>query len=316
MAYSATQVTSSAAFDQVLKKSTYVAALFYNGNELDGDLRHFTSSLGAFLSELPRDQVNIIKVDASSLKELAARYNFEARSKATVIIFHNGKQIRAEEVDSFEPPSAAPKAARSGGLEWRTADLPKGYSDITEQVDLKGLELLNSDSEFGSVRILVEAEKPSALSSNGKAIEDKKDWVESDTDEQLMLFMPFQAQLKIHTLQLTSLPPSSSEDDEERPMRPKTINLYTNTTHILGFEEAEGIPATQSITLAPSDWDSSGTANIPLRFVKFQNVTSLVLFVVDGDGDRERVRLDRLRIIGETGEKRDQGKLEKIEHDH
>lgn len=117
-------------------------------------------------------------------------------------------------------------------------------------------------------------------------------------------------------LQLTSLPPSSSEDDDEIPLRPKTINLYTNTPHILGFEEAEETPATQSITLSASDWDATGTASVPLRFVKFQNVTSLVLFVVDGDGEGERVRLDRIRVIGESGEKRDQGKLEKIDHDH
>ena len=99
-------------------------------------------------------------------------------------------------------------------------------------------------------------------------------------------------------------------------MRPKTIHIYSNHPHILGFDEAEGIPPTQTITLEEKDWDSStGTATITLRFVKFQNVTSLVLFIVDGDGDRDRVRVDRLRLIGETGEKRD-GKVEKIEHDH
>ncbi len=95
-------------------------------------------------------------------------------------------------------------------------------------------------------------------------------------------------------------------------MRPKTIQIYTNRAHILGFEEADDIPATQSITLESKDWDETGTATISLRFVKFQNVTSLVLFVVDGDGDSERVRVDRVRIIGETGEKRELGKLEKI----
>jgi hypothetical protein len=95
-------------------------------------------------------------------------------------------------------------------------------------------------------------------------------------------------------------------------MRPKNIKLYINRPHIVGFDEAEDIPATQELTIASSDWDETGTATIPLRFVKFQNVTSLVLFVVDGDGESEKVRIDRLRIIGETGEKRDPGKLEKI----
>jgi len=99
-------------------------------------------------------------------------------------------------------------------------------------------------------------------------------------------------------------------------MRPKTINLYSNRPHILGFEEADDIPVTQSITLEEKDWDpASGTATISLRFVKFQNVTSLVLFIVDGEGSGDKVRIDRIKLIGETGEKRD-GKVEKIDHDH
>lgn len=99
-------------------------------------------------------------------------------------------------------------------------------------------------------------------------------------------------------------------------MRPKTIQIYTNRAHIVGFDEAEDLPSTQSITLEAKDWDSTGTATISLRFVKFQNVTSLVFFIVDGDGDGDKVRLDRIRIIGETGEKRDPGKLEKIDDGH
>lgn len=70
--------------------------------------------------------------------------------------------------------------------------------------------------------------------------------------------------------------------------------------------------ATQQIELSESDWNADGTANIPLRYVKFQNINSLVLFVVDGEGDSEKTRLDRIRLIGEAGEKREMGKLEKI----
>ena len=96
-------------------------------------------------------------------------------------------------------------------------------------------------------------------------------------------------------------------------MRPRKLQLYPNRPHILGFDEADDVPAAQIIELDSSEWDASGTINIPLRFVKFQNVTSLVIFIVDGDGEGEKVRVDRVRIIGETGEKRDPGELKKIE---
>lgn len=92
-------------------------------------------------------------------------------------------------------------SASSNGVSWGSAALPTGMSDVTDQVDLKGLELLNADQEFGTVRTLVDEKKPSAIDSEGKA-SDAKDWVESDTDAQLMLYIPFQAIVKIHTIQV------------------------------------------------------------------------------------------------------------------
>ena len=223
-------------------------------------------------------------------------------------------------------------SAGTSGTNWLGAELPRGYQDVTDQVDVRGLDLLNSDPAFAAARDLFSGAAPTTLP--GGADEEKdpvnavaegtvRDWVESDSDEQLMLFMPFQSTLKIHTLHVTSLRPTAPQDagdaddadagSAEIPLRPKTIQIYSNRAHVLGFEEAEGIPATQAVTLRPQDWDPvTGTAKVELRFVKFQNVSSLVMFVVDGDGDGERVRIDRLRVIGESGERREMGRLEKV----
>ena len=205
--------------------------------------------------------------------------------------------------DGKENGESSGSSASAAGVS--SASLPKGYHDVTDEIDVKGLELLNCDSDFGTVRTLFDSAPPSKN-------KEKKDWVESDTDEQLMLFVPFQSTLKVHSLYITSHAAPSGDDDEE-PMRPKTFKMYTNKPHILGFEEAEDVPETQSITLAPRDWDAkTATAKVELRFVKFQNVSSMVLFVVDGEGSGEKVRIDRVRIVGETGEKRTMGKLEKV----
>jgi hypothetical protein len=99
-------------------------------------------------------------------------------------------------------------------------------------------------------------------------------------------------------------------------MRPKTIRLYSNRPHILGFEEADDIEPTQSITISAKDWDSTGTATINTRFVKFQSVSTLVMYFVEGAGDEDKIRVDRIRIIGEAGAKREMGKLEKIGNEH
>jgi hypothetical protein len=182
-------------------------------------------------------------------------------------------------------------------------------------VDVRGLDLLNADSEFGGVRTLFESSQPKTLTKGKRAStgsDASKDWIESDVDNQLMLYVPFTANLKIHTIHITSCV-SGDDDDDEAPVRPKTIHIWTNRQHNLGFEEAEDVPSTQTIELKESDWDvESGTAKLELRFVKFQNVYSVVLFVADGDGDGEKTRIDRIRFVGETGSKREMGKLEKI----
>ena len=105
------------------------------------------------------------------------------------------------------------------------------------------------------------------------------------------------------------MPPA---DDDDAPSRPAQIKLYANTPHNLGFDEAEDTAATQEFELTENDWNEQGTATIALRFVKFQNINSLVIFVVSNDGETEKTRVDRIRLIGETGEKREMGKLEKI----
>ncbi|KAI9880285.1 MAG: hypothetical protein M1830_004404 [Pleopsidium flavum] len=328
-------ISSAAQFDSLIHSSTIVVTDYWCGP--CKQIAPVYEQLSARLSR-PK-KITFAKVDVDRQQEVAQKYGITAMP--TFMIFKNAQIVStirgadprklSEAVQKLAAEAESNGSATSGGFGdasgngsnlWLGASLPKGYGDVTDEVDVRGLDLLNSDSEFGDARILFNSSKPSGRASvdddkgKGKADdgESKPDWVESDTDEQLMLYVPFQSKLKVHTLHLTSLPPKPSEDrEEEIPMRPKTIQVYSNRAHVLGFEEAEDIPATQRVTLSARDWDEkTGTAKIELRFVKFQNVTSLVVFVVDGDGDGEKVRVDRLRLIGEKGEKRDLGKLEKI----
>ena len=273
-------------------------------------------------------KVTFVKVNTEKQLEISLKY--EVTALPTFIIFReNQVHASCRGADAKKLSEMVKKVAaevefsgsggngqrNDDGSRWLGSDLPRGYSDVTDEVDIQGLDLLNANSILGAAKALFHGDRPSALDGKERTgIESSKnDWVESDTDEQLMLFVPFRATVKVHTLQITSLPQSLSQSQSEPPMRPRTIQIYSNRSHILGFEEAEDILPTQKITLETEDWDQkTGTAKIDLRFVKFQNVTSLVLFMVDGDGDGDVVRIDRVRIIGETGEKRELGKLEKV----
>lgn len=275
--------------------------------------------------------VTFVKIDNDSNQDLAEAYGVSALP--TFLIFRdaqviekvqgaNPKQLQgvvtklAAEVESLGEGSA------SGAGSWMGAEVPRGYGDITDQIERTGCELLNADEAAGPVKVLFETSKPSALEKgNGSA----KDWVESGADDQLLLFIPFQSSIKLHTLQvglcvlaiptaiansftqLTSLPPKGQEDVS----RPEVIRLYINRTQNMDFGEADETEPTQAITLTADDWNADGTANIGLRYVKFQKTTTLIIYVQQGYGSAERVRIDRLKLVGEAGAKRDMGKLQK-----
>ncbi|KAL7629611.1 Thioredoxin-like protein 1 [Parahypoxylon ruwenzoriense] len=325
------EIHSAEQFSNLLKSSRIVVADFYAN--WCGPCKQIAPVYEELANSLSKPKIATfvkVNVEAEGAKPLAAE--FAVTALPTFIIFRDGKvadkikgadpvqlesilQKLASDIESAlqEATSSSNNGGNSGGIAWRGAGLPRGYTDISDSIDVRGLELLNADDTHFSVRSLLNKDKPSALSKD-KASGNEKDWVESDTDEQLLLFAPFNSAVKLHTIQayqITSLPPAD-EDDDDVPMRPKTIKLFTNRPHNLGFDEAEDINPTQTIEIGENDWNSNSTANLGLRFVRFQNVTSLVIFVADGDGDSEKVRVDRIRFIGESGEKREMGKLEKI----
>ncbi|KAL4893859.1 PITH domain-containing protein [Aspergillus ambiguus] len=326
-------ITSKEQFSSLLTSSTFVVADYWCG-----PCKAIAPVYEQLSAQLSRpNAITFTKINVDTQKDIASAHGITAMP--TFMVFQRGRVIstirganpqqlsdavrklaaEASKADSAGPSGAAADESSNGGAYWVGAAPPKNYTDITDQHDPKGLELLNRASEFGTAKTLFQGTKPSALDAKGKGKGSGKgaaaDWVESDTDEQLMLFVPFQSRLKLHSLQITSVLPDDDEevDEDERPMRPKTLQLYTNRSHVLGFDEADDIPAVQTVTIQPEDWDpQTATAKVDLRFVKFQNVMSLVLFFVDGDGESDKLRVDRVRIFGEAGEKREMGKLEKI----
>jgi thioredoxin len=165
--------------------------------------------------------VTFTKVNTEEQQQVASAYAI--RSIPTFILFRDGKpvekvqgadpmklqsllhQISQESQNASAGGSGGSSSNNSGGssgnsaLGWRGAGLPRGYTDVTDQIEIPKTELLNFDEEFGNVRVLFQSSKPGALSGGKKT---EKDWVVSDTDEQLLLFTPFMSMLKLHTLQV------------------------------------------------------------------------------------------------------------------
>lgn len=165
-----------------------------------------------------------INTETEAGKQVGAEYR--VTSLPTFILFRNGsivEQVRgsnpqqlqavvqqlASDIENVGQSGGGSSGSGSGGLAWRGADLPRGYTDLTDVVNIPGLDWSNVDESVFSKRTLYGREKPSALGQGkGAAADasDSKDWIESDTDEQIMLFVPFNATVKLHTLQVRCKP--------------------------------------------------------------------------------------------------------------
>lgn len=159
--------------------------------------------------------MTFVKINNDNNKDLAKEFGITALP--TFLVFRNGKvservqganltqlkgvveKLVAEIIAGEIEASGSGSGAAAGGP-WQGADIPRGYGDVSDQIEIKGCELLNADEDAGPVRALFETTKPSAL-GQGKGT--AKDWVQSGADDQLLLYVPFQSTIKLHTLQVT-----------------------------------------------------------------------------------------------------------------
>jgi len=115
-------------------------------------------------------------------------------------------------------------------------------------------------------------------------------FLQSDADEQLLINVEFRQPVKLAALNLKGV------DDETAP---RNIKLFINKP-ALGFEDAEDDPATQDIEL--SSEEATSDAKTELKFVKFQRVNTLQIFIGTNQGDSEVTKLKSLQFFGTTTE--------------
>ena len=116
------------------------------------------------------------KINVDKQTELARAYGVTAMP--TFMIFKNARNVQTIQGADRQKLSEAVKKLASGaddagaggfgedsmgGGMWLGAAPPRGYKDVTDEVDIKGLELLNYDAAFGSGQTLFNGQTPSAL---------------------------------------------------------------------------------------------------------------------------------------------------------
>jgi hypothetical protein len=96
----------------------------------------------------------------------------------------------------------------------------------------------------------------------------------------------------VHSIKFTEF--NRGTDPE---MNPTKIHLYVNREN-LGFEDCDDVDPTQTIDLTNADL-KEGADPILLKYVKFQRVTSITIFIEDNAGG-DITALGGLKLFGRT----------------
>lgn len=114
----------------------------------------------------------------------------------------------------------------------------------------------------------------------------------SDADEQLILHIAFQEFVKIKSIKFVAF--NNGADPESNPSK---VHLYVNREN-LGFEDCDDVDPTQTLHLTAEDL-KEGDEPINLKYVLYQRVKSLTIFIEDNQGG-ETTALGALQLHGRT----------------
>ncbi|KAF7633919.1 hypothetical protein Mgra_00006656 [Meloidogyne graminicola] len=222
------------------------------------------NAISPIFEELSNKYLNLkfIKVDVDKCKETKDKYSIDAMPTFLVLI--NGQRV-----DSLK--GADKTALENLAHKWSTncptqvsSPIP-GQHDIIHFIVRGQCECLNEDDSH-TLRHL--------LDGNGPLI--------SDCDEQLLINLPFTQPVKIHSILLRG-PPNGKG--------PKNVKIFANNPVTLGFDAAQSSEPIQTV-------DFSQEHLVALKYVKFQNVHNLQIFIEDNIGGGDQTIIEEFRIFG------------------
>ncbi|CAG80251.1 YALI0E31647p [Yarrowia lipolytica CLIB122] len=299
-------VTSLGEFDKVLKSELVIVDFFA---EWCGPCK----VISPFVETLQSDynQVLFAKVDVDQGKDIAAKYTVS--SMPTFVYFHKGKEVnrvvgadRAGITTGLDQlvslnPAAVKSLPGAGGADSEDAGSTVNSADNSAIAAFvpKNMEILNSGIDFTSTEALNIANNGDVRNVLTNGLSGDQEFV-SDTDSQMLLNVQLQNNAKIQTILLKK--PAVSGDNQI----PSHIKVWANHPN-LSFDDTQSIEAQHvGDVVFDGEW-----AEIKLRYVRFQNVSTISM-LIEGEDEDECTNLDRVVLIGSSGEARS-GKLEKMQ---
>ncbi|OQR74954.1 thioredoxin protein 1-like [Tropilaelaps mercedesae] len=207
-------------------------------------------------------EATFVKVDVDKATDLAQMFNVTA--VPTFMFFRSGERLfNMRGCNPITLEAKLTELIRRGNA----TEQVQGHFDLAPFISKHKSECLNESDSF-TLSTLLEG----------------KTHLESDCDEQLLINIGFQQPVKVHSMRITG--PENAA---------KTVCLFTNQ-FTLDFENVTVLQPVQVLNLTPKD--AMKDAVVRLKYVKFQNVSSLQLFVKDNQDGSEVTRIDQLQFFG------------------
>jgi thioredoxin len=121
-----------------------------------------------------------------------------------------------------------------------------------------------------------------------QCLEKGSGFLESDTDAQLIISLPFNQAVRVNALRIEA--PSDGRG-------PRSLRLFINQPNTPDFDACEALTSVQDLVLKPDDLAGKPIA---LKLAKFTNILNLVIYVRDNQGGAETTVIGRLSLIGSS----------------
>lgn len=151
----------------------------------------------------------------------------------------------------------------------KTDPLSTGSAHSVLEVDVQNLNALNSD----------DATDVSSVVGGSKGL------LKSDTDEQLIIYIPFSQAVNVSKLSILA----------DGNTGPSHVKVFKDMPH-LDFSDAEDTPAAADLHFTSDQLVNED--EIKLKMLDFKNIRSITLFIEGNQEDEDVTSLNRIKIIG------------------
>lgn len=223
-----------------------------------------------------------LKVKTDDCDGTAAR--FAIRSLPTFVVSLNGKEMeRMSGANQGGLEQLVKKYSEMVGATLSDSSSGSGAMDLTSLIMKSQCECLNNDDDHPLENCLVDDNRE----------------LRSDADAQLIISLAFNQVVKLSGVQIWAA----------GEFGPKQIKVFANIVNAMDFDAAEKMTATQELLFEAKDLNG---ALKELKFVKFQNIQNLHIFVKDNQsGDDDVTRIRRLVLRGTPKQTTDMSNLKK-----